>query len=128
MLTDTIADMLSRIRNACMAKHKFVLVPAARFSSYVLDVLKLEGYIWDYSREKSNNHDIFNIKIKYYNGVSVISQIKRVSKPGCKVYTKCPSFISNDPGVLILSTPQGVMSSIEAYKKKIGGEVVCYVR
>ncbi len=127
MLTDTIADMLSRIRNACMAKHKFVTVRASRFSSYILDVLKSEGYIWDYSSEKLKNHDVFNVKIKYYNGVSVISMIKTVSKPGCKVYTKRPSFVSG-PGMLIISTPEGVMSDVDAYTKKLGGMVVCYVR
>lgn len=128
MLTDTVSDVLSRIRNACMAKHKVVFVPASRFISYVLDVLKIEGYIWGYDREKVDNHDMFKIKVKYYNGSSVISMIKRVSKPGCKVYTKCPSAMSNDPGILIISTSFGVMSSDDARKKRIGGEVVCYVR
>lgn len=127
MLNDTISDMLSRIRNACMAKHKSVIVLGSRFSSSILDVLKSEGFIWDYSREKLNNHDVFKVKIKYYNGASVISMIKRISKSSCKVYTKSV-FSSNDPGVKIISTSCGVMSIEDAYKKKIGGEVICYVR
>lgn len=128
MLNDFVSDVLSRLRNACMAKHKSVLVPASRLVSSILDVLKESGYIWEYSREKVGNHDYLNIRIKYYNGASVISTIKRISKPGCRVFTDYKLSDLNDPGTFIVSTSRGVISSSDAYKNKIGGEVLCYIR
>jgi small subunit ribosomal protein S8 len=128
MLNDFVSDVLSRIRNACMAKHKSVLVPASRLVCNILDVLKENGYIWDYSREKVGKHDYLSIRIKYYNGSSVISCIKRISKPGCRVFSGYQFSDLNDPGTFVLSTSKGVISSSDAYKQKVGGEVLCYIR
>ena len=129
-MSDTLGDMLTRIRNGQSAQKKVVDAPASRFRGNVLDVLKREGYIRNFSQiEKRPGILEFKIELKYFDGKPVISEIKRVSTPGRRVY----SGINNLPktynglGISILSTPRGVMSDNEARAAQVGGEVLCQV-
>ena len=129
-LTDPIADMITRIRNAQLRTLNTVNIPNSKLRSRILDVLKEEGYISNYkiSSDKRNNKFLL-VDLKYNNGVPVIREISRVSKPGRRIYTKADSIpkIQNGLGIAIVSTPKGVMSDIDARKQKIGGEIICKV-
>ena len=129
-LTDPIGDMFSRIRNGQMRSLDSVDIPSSNFRINILEILKSEGFIKDYYIEKSENNKI-NIKInlKYYEGNPVIKEIKRISKPGRRVYSRATSIprVMNGLGLAILSTPKGVMSDIEARKNNLGGEIICRV-
>jgi len=128
-LSDPIGDLFARIRNAQMRSLNFVEVPASNFRLRILEVLKNEGYIINYSTSETDNKKIININLKYYEGTPVIREIKRISKPGRRVYSKASSIpkILNGLGVAILSTPKGVMSDTEARKNNLGGEIICRV-
>lgn len=129
-MSDPLGDMLTRIRNGQSARKDTVISPASRFRSNVLDVLKREGYIRDYSSvEKRPGIHELQIQLKYHDGLPVISEIKRVSRPGRRVYSKIKDLtrVYNGLGITILSTPRGVMSDIEAREAKVGGEVLCQV-
>ena len=130
MITDKIGDLITRIRNAQMAKLRFTEAPYSRFKEGVLKVLSSEGYIGGYSIFTDDlGHNNFKIELKYYNGKPVISEIRRVSKPGRRVYSsikKLP-YVRNGLGIQILSTNAGVMSDTDARKNAIGGEVLCSV-
>ena len=107
-----------------------VEIPASKFRSKILDILKSEGYINNYFLESSeNNKKIIKVNLKYYEGNPVIKEIKRISKPGRRVYSRANSIpkIQNGLGLAIISTPQGVMSDVDARKNNIGGEVICKV-
>ena len=127
---DPIGDMITRIRNAQMRLLNKVIIPSSKFRVKILDVLKQEGYISDYkiSGEASKKSSI-SIDLKYYNGAPVIKNIKRVSKPGIRVYSKITDLpkIYGGLGISILSTPKGVMSDNQARKNNVGGEVLCEV-
>ena len=129
-MSDTLGDMLTRIRNGQSAKKSVVDAPASRFRGNVLDVLKREGYIRNYTQiEKRPGINEFKIELKYYDGKPVISEIKRVSTPGRRIYSgikDLPKFY-NGLGISIISTPRGVMSDNEARAAQIGGEVLCQV-
>ena len=129
-MSDTLGDMLTRIRNGQSANKAVVEAPASRFRGNVLDVLKREGYIRNFSKfEKQPGIHEFKIELKYYEGKPVISEIKRVSTPGRRVYSgveRIP-FVHNGLGISIISTSQGVMSDTDAREKKIGGEIICRV-
>ena len=129
-MTDPLADMLARIRNAQLRRRSTVRTPASRLRGWVLDVLASEGYIRAYERlEAPGSHPEFEISLKYFDGEPVIREIKRISKPGRRVYTgveKMPR-VRNGLGVSIVSTSQGVMSDASAREKNIGGEVLCTV-
>ncbi|MDC0902964.1 30S ribosomal protein S8 [Pelagibacteraceae bacterium] len=129
-LTDPIGDMFSRIRNGQMRSLDSVDIPSSNFRINILEILKSEGFIKDYYIEKSENNKI-NIKInlKYYEGNPVIKEIKRISKPGRRVYSRATSIprVMNGLGLAILSTPKGVMSDTEARKNNLGGEIICRV-
>lgn len=130
VMTDIIGDMLTRIRNGGMAKHAFVKCPNSSERRSVLSVLKNEGFITDYYVEDlSGAISELVIVLKYYNGKNVIKEIKRVSRPGRRVYAKCKDIPSvyNGLGVCIVSTPAGVLSGTDARKKNVGGEVICKV-
>ena len=130
MMNDPIGDMLARIRNAQMRRRPKVSTPASNLRGRVLDVLAEEGYIRGYARiEPKGGLPEFEIELKYYNGEPVIKEIKRVSKPGRRVYSGFKSLpsIANGLGVAILSTPKGVMSDTKAREEKVGGEVLCNV-
>jgi|TARA_B100000809_G_scaffold183404_1_gene181256 small subunit ribosomal protein S8 len=128
--TDPIADMITRIRNGQLRKLNTVSIPNSRLRAKILDVLKDEGYISNYKilSEKQNNKSLI-VDLKYNNGIPVIKNIARVSKPGRRVYAKANSIpkIQNGLGIAIVSTSMGIMSDNDARSKKIGGEVICRV-
>ena len=129
-LTDPIGDMFSRIRNGQMRSLNSIVIPSSNFRKNILEILKNEGYIKDFFIEKKeNNKTSLKISLKYYEGDSVIKEIKRISKPGRRVYSRATSIpkVMNGLGIAILSTPKGVMSDIEARKNNVGGEIICKV-
>ena len=128
--TDPIGDMIVRIKNAQMRNHKFVELPSSNFKAKIVEVLKTEGYIIDYSIDKSDKKKNFlKISLKYNSGNPVISTIQRISKPGRRIFSSAESLpkINNGLGIAIVSTPKGVMTDIDARKQKIGGEIICKV-
>jgi len=129
-MSDTLGDMLTRIRNGQSSNKAVVDAPASRFRGNVLDVLKREGYIRNFSKvEKRPGINEFKIELKYYDGKPVISEIKRVSTPGRRIYSSINDLPKtyNGLGISILSTPRGVMSDNEARAAHVGGEVLCQV-
>ena len=129
-LMDPIGDMFTRIRNGQMRSLSKVEVPSSNFRLKILEVLKIEGFISNYYIEKKeNNKQNLIVDLKYYEGNPVIKEIKRISKPGRRVYSRAISIpkIQNGLGLAIISTPKGVMSDIEARKNNIGGEIICKV-
>ena len=129
-LTDPIGDMFSRIRNGQMRSLASINVPASNFRLQILEVLKTEGYINNFFIEKNdNNKKNLKVDLKYYEGNPVIKEIKRISKPGRRIYSRATSIpkIQNGLGLAIISTPKGVMSDNDARKNNIGGEVICRV-
>ena len=129
-MSDPIAAMLTIIRNGQMVNKTFVCTNMSNTKKAILAVLKEEGYIKDYYIEKSEKNKIsLKINLKYYEGDPVIKEIKRISKPGRRVYSRANSIprVMNGLGLAILSTPKGVMSDTEARKNNIGGEIICRV-
>ena len=130
MMNDPLGDMLTRIRNAQLRRKSKVSTPGSRLRANVLDVLKDEGYIRDYSTtEFGNGRTEFEIELKYYEGEPVIREIQRVSKPGRRVYSAVDSMprVANGLGITIISTPKGVMADHSAREQNVGGEVLCRV-
>ena len=132
MMTDPIADMLTRIRNAVRVERRFVDVPLSQLKRGVAEVLKREGYIWDFQEEEVEGETSkqLRIELKYGpNGERVIQEIKRVSKPGRRVYSKSRDLrpVLNGLGICIISTSRGVVSDREARQQKLGGEVLCEI-
>ena len=130
MMTDPIADMLTRIRNAVRVERPFVDVPASKIKRGLADVLKREGYIWDWQVVDASPVPQLRIELKYGpNGERVIQKIRRISKPGRRVYSKAKDLrpVLNGLGISILSTSRGVVSDREARQRKLGGEVLCEV-
>ena len=127
-LSDPIGDMLARIKNAQVRNHRKVSLPASKFKSKIADVLKSEGYIIDYKINDDVKPTI-EINLKYNSGNPVINTIERVSKPGRRIFSSASSLprINNGLGIAIVSTPQGVMTDVDARKKKLGGEIICKV-
>ncbi len=129
-LTDPIGDMFSRIRNGQMRSLNSIDIPSSNFRQNILKILKNEGYIKDYFIEKSEKNKVnLKINLKYYEGDPVIKEIKRISKPGRRVYSRATSIpkVMNGLGLAILSTPKGVMSDADARKHNVGGEIICRV-
>ena len=129
-MNDPLGDMLTRIRNAQMRRKSKVKTPGSRLRANVLDVLKNEGYIRDYSStDYGNGRTEFEIELKYYEGEPVIRQIERVSKPGRRVYSAVVNMprVANGLGITIVSTPRGVMADHVAREQNVGGEVLCRV-
>ncbi|MEM8579926.1 MAG: 30S ribosomal protein S8 [Pseudomonadota bacterium] len=128
-MNDPLGDMLTRIRNAQMRGKSTVRTPASKLRAWVLDVLQDEGYIRGYERVEDSKHPELEISLKYYDGIPVIRELKRVSKPGRRVYVsvkEVPS-VRQGLGVSIVSTPRGVMSDANARSANVGGEVLCTV-
>lgn len=130
MMTDPIADMLTRIRNAVRVERPLVDMPLSKVKRGVAEVLKREGYIWDWHEEQGDDEPAKRlcIDLKYGpNGERVIRHIKRISKPGRRVYTRAVDLhpVLNGLGISIVSTSRGVLSDREARQKKLGGEVLC---
>jgi small subunit ribosomal protein S8 len=129
-MVDPLGDMLTRIRNAQMRRKNVVTTPGSTLRARVLDVLKTEGYIRDYSTTSFEaGRTEFSIELKYYDGAPVIREIARVSKPGRRVYSSVGNLprVSNGLGIAIVSTPKGVMADHEAREQNVGGEVLCTV-
>jgi len=131
VVTDTISDMLTRIRNANMVKHQIVQVPTTKMSLAIAAILKEEGFIEDFEvyKEEKENYILLSLKYKGQNREPVICTIKRVSKPGLRVYTNAKQLpkVLNNLGIAIISTSQGVMTNLKAKKLGIGGEILCYI-
>ena len=128
--SDPIGDMITRIRNAQLRASHNVNIPNSKFRAKILDVLKQEGYIADYKLSPdTKNKSTLQVDLKYSNGMPVIKEIKRISKPGRRVYSRAVSIpkIQNGLGLAIISTPKGVMSDAEARKNNVGGEIICRV-
>jgi small subunit ribosomal protein S8 len=128
-MTDPIADMLTRIRNAIMARHTRVQIPASTMKVAIARILKEEGYIKDFEVVQDGPQGTIRISLRYVDRRPVLTQLKRISKPGLRVYTRRDAIprVRGGLGTAILSTPKGVMSGRQAYQQGLGGEVVCYV-
>jgi len=129
-LIDPISDMITRIRNAQLRALNTVSIPNSKFRARILDVLKEEGYISDYkASSKEKNNKFLLVDLKYNNGIPVIKEISRISKPGRRIYSKAESIpkIQNGLGIAIVSTSKGIMTDNDARLKKIGGEIICKV-
>lgn len=128
-MSDPIADMLTRIRNGQMAGHSNVVIPSSKVKVALAKVLKDEGYVSTYSIKEVNGKSELSVDLKYYEGKPVIEMIKRVSRPGLRVYknkNELPQVIAG-MGVAIISTSQGIMSDRQARTAGVGGEIICYV-
>jgi len=129
-ISDPIADMLTRIRNALMARHDFVLVPTSRMKLAIARILKKEGFIVDYEVLKGKPHREIKLYLKYDdNNQPILSGLERVSKPGLGVYVGRDEIprIYGGLGIAIISTSSGVMTGQQAWRKGIGGELLCYI-
>ena len=128
-MNDPLGDMLTRIRNASMRGKSTVRTPASKLRAWVLDVLADEGYIRGYEKVADTKHPEIEISLKYYEGQPVIRELKRVSKPGRRVYMGVKEIpqVRQGLGVSIVSTPRGVMSDANARSANVGGEVLCTV-
>ena len=126
---DPIGDMITRIRNAQLRALNNVTIPSSKFRAKILDVLKQEGYIANYKISSDNKKESLLVDLKYSNGLPVLKEIKRVSKPGRRIYAKAGSIgkIQNGLGLAIVSTSMGIMSDNDARTKNIGGEIICRV-
>ena len=127
---DPVGDMITRIRNAQMRLLSKVEIPSSKFRAKILDVLKQEGYISDYKTlSDQNKKNSLSVDLKYNNGMPVIKEIKRISKPGRRIYARANSIpkIQNGLGLAIVSTSKGIMSDNDARNQNIGGEIICRV-
>ncbi|MDY5603509.1 MAG: 30S ribosomal protein S8 [Lactobacillus delbrueckii] len=130
VLTDPIADFLTRIRNANMAKHDSVEIPASNIKKSLAEILKQEGFIRDYEVTEDGKQGVIKITLKYGpNGERVISGLKRISKPGLRNYVSADNLpkVLNGLGIAIVSTSAGILTDKEAREKNVGGEVIAYV-
>lgn len=128
-MTDPIADLLTRIRNANMAKHESLEVPASNIKKEIVEILKQEGFVSDVEYIEDNKQGIIKIFLKYSKGERVIKGIKRISKPGLRVYAKADELpkVLNGLGIAIVSTSNGVVTDKVARKNNTGGEVLAYI-
>ncbi len=129
-ISDPIADMLTRIRNAIMVRHDSVLIPASRMKLSITRILKAEGFINDYEVLRGKSHRVIKIHLKYDDkNQPVLSGLERVSKPGLRVYAGRKEIprIHGGLGIAIVSTPEGVMTGHQAWRQGIGGELLCYM-
>ena len=130
MMTDPIADMLTRIRNAVAIERPFVDIPTSHEKEGIAQVLQREGYIWDFEIVDQQPVKILRLNLKYGpNGERIIQEIKRVSKPGCRVYRKSRELpvVLEGMGISVVSTSHGILSNREATAKGVGGEVLCSI-
>ncbi|MEO8232403.1 MAG: 30S ribosomal protein S8 [Ignavibacteriota bacterium] len=128
-VTDPISDFLLRIRNASKAKKLRVEIPASQMKIGLADILKKESFIHDYSIIDDNKQNVIKIQLKYRDGASAISGLKRISKPGLRIYkdaSKLPRVL-NGLGTAVISTSNGLLTDKEARSQSVGGEVICYI-
>ena len=128
-MSDVIADMLTRIRNASNAKHESVEIPASNMKKAIADILVNEGYIKGYQIIDDNKQGVIKVTLKYVGKQKAITGLKRVSKPGLRVYANCENMpkVMNGLGIAIVSTSKGVMTDKKARKENVGGEVLAFV-
>ena len=129
-ITDPIADMLTRIRNAIMVRHDSVLIPASKMKLGISRILKEEGYVGDYEVVRGKPQRLIKIHLKYDNkNQPVLTGLERISKPGLRVYVQKKEIprVYGGLGIAILSTPQGVMTGQKAWRQAVGGELLCYI-
>lgn len=128
MFTDPISDMLTRIRNASAVKKAEVEMPYSKVKWAVAQILSQEGFLKRVEK-KEENHGVIKIFLKYNNSSPVINSLQRISKPGRRLYVKTTDLpkVRNGLGISIISTPQGIMTNKEAFKRKVGGEIICEV-
>ena len=130
-ISDPIGDMLTRIRNAQQKQHPNVVIPASKFKKFVLDALEREGFIssYDIIKDKVSKFEGLKVNLKYVHGSPVIREIKRISKPGRRIYSRFESLprVLNGLGISIISTSKGILSDNEARDKKLGGEILCNI-
>ena len=131
MVTDTISDMLTRIRNANMVKHQIVQVPSTKMSTAIATILKEEGFIENFEAYSENSKSYLLISLKYKGNLRepVICKLERISKPGLRVYANSKELpkVLDDLGIAIMSTSKGVMTNFKAKELGVGGEVLCYI-
>ncbi len=129
-ISDPIADMLTRVRNASRARHLDVVVPASRTKREIAQILKTEGFIADWTEEQAGPGHAIRLQLRYVDGkVPVVSGLKRISKPGLRVYARKTDIprVLGGLGIVIVSTSQGIMTGAQARKAQLGGEVLAYV-
>ena len=129
MVTDPLADMLTRIRNAIMAHHDSVLIPASRIKLSIAKILKDEGFITEYTVLRGKPEKMIKVSLKYVDGLPTIVGLERVSKPGLRLYVgrrEIPR-VYGGLGIALLSTSKGVMTGQDAWRRNLGGELLCYV-
>ena len=129
-MTDPIADMLTRIRNALRVKHPSVVLPASRLKRQVAKIMKDEGFITNYSIVKTSSHENLEIVLRYgEDDTPIIHGMRRISKPGRRVYASVEEIprVLSGLGIAIISTPNGVLANRECREKRVGGEVLCYI-
>ena len=128
-VTDPISDFLLRIRNASKAKKLRVEIPAFKIKQGLADILKRESYIHDYSIVEDSKQSVIKIQLKYREGSCAISGLKRISKPGLRIYKDSSQLprVLNGLGTAVISTSKGLMTDKEARSKSVGGEVICYI-
>lgn len=128
-ISDVIADMLTRIRNANNAKHQTVDIPASKMKKSIADILVQEGYIKGYKVIEDGKQGTIHVTLKYNDRQKVIQGLRRVSKPGLRIYSTCEDMprVMNGMGIAIVSTPKGVMTDRAARKANVGGEVLAFV-
>ncbi len=129
-ITDAIADLLTRIRNASSAKHEYVDVPASNMKRAIVQILVDEGYVQSFTEKEDGKQGVIRIALKYTEDKkSVITGLRRVSKPGLRIYAKCEDLpkVMKGLGIAIVSTPKGVMTDRQARKENVGGEILAFV-
>ncbi len=129
-ITDAIADLLTRIRNASAAKHEYVDIPASNMKKAIVQILVDEGYVQSYTVKEDGKQGIIRVALKYTEDKkAVITGLRRVSKPGLRIYAKCEEMpkVMKGLGIAIVSTPKGVMTDRQARKEKVGGEILAFV-
>ncbi len=128
-VTDPISDFLTRIRNAAKAKKPKVDIPSSKMKKSLAEILKNQNYIENFELIEDNKQNILRVQLKYRNGVSAISGLKRISTPGLRVYKDSIDLprVLNGLGIAVVSTSKGLLTDKEARKKSVGGEVVCYI-
>ena len=131
MITDTVADYLTRIRNAVMAKHKVVEIPASNLKKGITEILFDQGYILSYKFEDDNKQGNIKIALKYHpkTKTPAFTKLERISTPGLRKYTSAADMprVLNGLGIAVISTSKGVMTNKEAARQNVGGEVLCYI-
>ncbi len=128
-VTDPIADFLTRIRNASKAKKIKVEIPSSKMKAGLAEILKKNGYIYDYKIDDDNKQNVISVLLKYSDGIPAINGLKRISKPGLRIYKNSNELprVLNGLGTAVISTSKGLLTEKEARRQETGGEVVCYI-